>query len=46
MIMGHIKWNGGQSVIHKTNLNITGQATYYNVTLKRIRATVVAVEKL
>jgi len=46
MVMIHSNWNDGQSVINKTNLNKTGQAAYYNVTLRRIRATIVAVGTL
>ena len=46
MVMGYIKFNNGQSVINKTNLNKTGQETYCNVTLRRIRATIVAGENL
>jgi len=46
MVMGHIKFNDGQSVINRTNLNKTGLATYCNVTLRRIRATIVTGEKL
>jgi len=33
MVMGHIKFNDGQSVINRTNLNKTGLATYCNVML-------------
>jgi hypothetical protein len=46
MVMGHNNWNDGQNVINKTNLKKAGHVTYYNVTLRRVRATIVAVGKL
>jgi hypothetical protein len=46
VVMGHSNCKDGQTVINKTNLNKTGQATYYKVTLMCTGATIVAVGKL
>jgi len=43
--MGRSNSKNGQRVINKTNLNETGQATFYNITSRRIRETIVVVEK-